>query len=108
MIFFLNLFSDILYLFYYRFKRDNACLLENNQKTQLCASAVAQWLSFRLQMIGVLLVSGVGLLTVIQHHLDHAEPGKLMCILLTSNKKYIKNDFSSALFFNSNKLLILT
>ncbi|KAK9507365.1 hypothetical protein O3M35_007238 [Rhynocoris fuscipes] len=58
-----------------RFRRDNACWLETNQKAQLSSNAAGQWLSLRLQLIGVCMITGVGMLAVIQHNLDFAQPG---------------------------------
>uniref|UniRef100_A0A069DYD4 ABC-type xenobiotic transporter n=1 Tax=Panstrongylus megistus TaxID=65343 RepID=A0A069DYD4_9HEMI len=58
-----------------RFRRDNAYWLEANQKAQLSSSAAAQWLSLRLQLIGVAMITGVGMLAMIQHNLDFAQPG---------------------------------
>ncbi|XP_054264450.1 ATP-binding cassette sub-family C member 10 isoform X2 [Macrosteles quadrilineatus] len=58
-----------------RFRRDNGTRLEANQKAQLASQAAAQWLSLRLQLIGVAMVTGVGLLATLQHHLSIANPG---------------------------------
>lgn len=62
----------------FRFRRDNACWLEANQKAQLSSSAAAQWLSLRLQLIGVAMITGVGMLAMIQHNLDFAQPGEFI------------------------------
>lgn len=58
-----------------RFKRDNEENVEVNQKAQFASQAAAQWLGLRLQFIGVAMVTGVGLLAVIQHQFDLADPG---------------------------------
>uniref|UniRef100_A0A0A9XHY7 ABC-type xenobiotic transporter n=2 Tax=Lygus hesperus TaxID=30085 RepID=A0A0A9XHY7_LYGHE len=58
-----------------KFRLDNAVWLDSNTKTQLCCSAVSQWLGLRLQLIGVMVISGVGLLAVLRHHLDFVDAG---------------------------------
>lgn len=58
-----------------RFKHDNGCYLECNQKAQLSSFAASQWLSLRLQLIGVAMVTSVGFLAIVQHHLDFADAG---------------------------------
>ncbi|KAF6211147.1 hypothetical protein GE061_014262 [Apolygus lucorum] len=58
-----------------KFRLDNAVWLDSNTKTQLCCSAVSQWLGLRLQLIGVVVISGVGLLAVLRHHLDFVDAG---------------------------------
>lgn len=58
-----------------RFMRCNEDTIEMNQKAQFAAAAASQWLGLRLQFIGVALVSGVGLIAVVQHQFDQADPG---------------------------------
>lgn len=58
-----------------RFKRDNEDNIEANQKAQFASFAASQWLGIRLQLIGVAMVTGVGLLAVIQHQFDIVNPG---------------------------------
>lgn len=58
-----------------RFRRDNEAHVEINQKAQFASQAAAQWLGLRLQFIGVAMITGVGLLAVIQHQFDVADPG---------------------------------
>uniref|UniRef100_A0A1B6CRI6 ABC-type xenobiotic transporter n=1 Tax=Clastoptera arizonana TaxID=38151 RepID=A0A1B6CRI6_9HEMI len=58
-----------------RFRSQNESKLECNQKTQLASQAVSQWLSLRLQLIGVVMVTGVGIIAVVQHQFDMADPG---------------------------------
>ena len=38
--------------------------------------AIAQWLSLRLQMLGVAMVAGVSFIAVLEHHFDSVNPGK--------------------------------
>lgn len=58
-----------------RFKHDNGCYLECNQKAQLSSSAASQWLGLRLQLIGVTMLTSVAFLAVLQHHFDLADAG---------------------------------
>ncbi|ODN01206.1 Multidrug resistance-associated protein 7, partial [Orchesella cincta] len=58
-----------------RFEEMNEAFLESSQKCQYSTQAVSQWLSFRLQMVGLIVISGVGLLGILQHHFGTADPG---------------------------------
>ena len=58
-----------------RFCQDNLDLVEDSVKTQFASQAAAQWLNLRLQLIGVAMVTGVGVFAVIQHHLHTVDPG---------------------------------
>lgn len=58
-----------------RFEEMNEAFLESSQKCQYSTQAVSQWLSFRLQMVGLIVISGVGLLGIFQHHFGTADPG---------------------------------
>ncbi|GFG31607.1 hypothetical protein Cfor_03186 [Coptotermes formosanus] len=58
-----------------RFKRKNEENVEANQKCQYASQAAAQWLGLRLQFIGVAMVTGIGLIAVLQHQFDVADPG---------------------------------
>lgn len=58
-----------------RFKRKNEENVEANQKCQYASQAAAQWLGLRLQFIGVVMVTGIGLIAVLQHQFDVADPG---------------------------------
>lgn len=58
-----------------RFRHDNESKLECSQKAQLASQAASQWLSLRLQLIGVAMVTGVGGIAVLQHQFDVADPG---------------------------------
>ncbi|KAF4523999.1 hypothetical protein B566_EDAN013841 [Ephemera danica] len=61
-----------------RFIHENEVHLENNQKSQFSSQAAGQWLNLRLQFIGVVLVGGVGLIAVVQHHFSmKVDPGLL-------------------------------
>lgn len=58
-----------------RFKQENELLLEASQKTQFASISASQWLSLRLQFIGVSLLAGVSIIAVLQHQYDIANPG---------------------------------
>lgn len=65
-----------------RFKRDNEDYIEANQKACFANCAASEWLGIRLQLIGVAMVTGVGMIAVIQHQFDVADPGKAMLMFL--------------------------
>ena len=50
--------------------------MEANQKCQYASNAAAQWLGIRLQFIGVTMVTGIGVIAVLQHQFNVADPGK--------------------------------
>ncbi|XP_014780308.1 ATP-binding cassette sub-family C member 10 isoform X1 [Octopus bimaculoides] len=52
----------------FRFQEDNLCKLDDNQRAQFADMTVSCWLDFRLQMIGVAIISGVAIIAVIEHH----------------------------------------
>ncbi|XP_057666967.1 ATP-binding cassette sub-family C member 10 isoform X2 [Diorhabda carinulata] len=58
-----------------KFKHDNDENLEANLKAQFASQAAARWLGIRLQFIGVVIISGVSLIAVIQHQYDIADSG---------------------------------
>lgn len=58
-----------------RFSQENLDKVENNIKTQFASQAAAQWLNLRLQLIGVAMVTGVGVFAVVQHHVHTVDPG---------------------------------
>ncbi|XP_043489860.1 ATP-binding cassette sub-family C member 10 [Polistes fuscatus] len=58
-----------------RFVQENELLLEASQKTQFASISASQWLSLRLQFIGVALLAGVSIIAVLQHQYDIADPG---------------------------------
>lgn len=57
--------------------RENEEIVETNLKTQFASQAAGQWLGLRLQFIGVAVVTGVGLIAVIQHQYDFVDPGTI-------------------------------
>lgn len=58
-----------------RFKRKNEENLEANLKCQYASQAAGWWLGLRLQFIGVAMVTGIGVLAVLQHQFNVADPG---------------------------------
>lgn len=53
-----------------RFKQINDEILECNQKAIFASQSANQWLNFHLQMIGVVLITGVGVIASLQHEFD--------------------------------------
>ena len=58
-----------------RFMRENMERLECSLKTNYSGQAASQWLELRLQMIGCVVVTGVAVIAVIEHHIAGANPG---------------------------------
>jgi len=71
--------------------------LEASQKVQYSSQAVSQWLNFRLQMVGVLVITGVGLIGVLQHNFDVADAGIIG--LAISYALTVTNSFSGVVQF---------
>lgn len=59
----------------YRFQRENLNKLDINQRAQFATQAIASWLGFRLQMLGVAMVTGIAFIAVLEHHFQTADPG---------------------------------
>ncbi|XP_071834475.1 ATP-binding cassette sub-family C member 10-like isoform X2 [Apostichopus japonicus] len=64
-----------------RFKNENKERLETNQKARFSSYAVTAWLFFRLQMLGVMVVTAVAFIAVIQHHFKGISPGLVGLVL---------------------------
>lgn len=82
-----------------RFERDNENFLEANQKTNFASISAGQWLSLRLQMIGVILLTGVSIMAVVQHQYDIVNPGLIGLVItytlsITSYLSSIVNAFT--------------
>ncbi|XP_072165776.1 ATP-binding cassette sub-family C member 10-like [Diadema setosum] len=58
-----------------RFRRENQEKLELNQRAWFSSNAVTYWLAFRLQMIGVAMVTAVAIIAVLEHHFNTVDPG---------------------------------
>ncbi|KAL3874278.1 hypothetical protein ACJMK2_037317 [Sinanodonta woodiana] len=58
-----------------RFKAENLARLDNNQRAQFAARAASSWLGFRLQMLGVAMVTGIAFIAVLEHHFYSVDPG---------------------------------
>lgn len=58
-----------------RFEEENARRLEQNQRCLFLGNAAMQWLDIRLQLIGVAVVTGLGVIAVIQHQYNFVDPG---------------------------------
>jgi ATP-binding cassette subfamily C (CFTR/MRP) protein 10 len=62
-------------MFLYRFRRKNEENVEANLKCQYASQAAGQWLGLRLQFIGVAMVTGIGVIAMLQHQFSVADPG---------------------------------
>ncbi|XP_061771734.1 ATP-binding cassette sub-family C member 10 [Nerophis ophidion] len=58
-----------------RFEEENVRRLELNQRCVFLSNAAMQWLDIRLQLIGVVVVTGVSVVAVVQHHFHVVDPG---------------------------------
>ncbi|XP_060564564.1 ATP-binding cassette sub-family C member 10-like isoform X2 [Ruditapes philippinarum] len=58
-----------------RFQKENLDKLDTNQRAVYSAQAVASWLSFYLQMLGVAMVTGISFIAVLEHHFQTVNPG---------------------------------
>uniref|UniRef100_A0A1A7XY85 ATP-binding cassette sub-family C member 10 n=1 Tax=Iconisemion striatum TaxID=60296 RepID=A0A1A7XY85_9TELE len=58
-----------------RFASESTRRLEQNQRCLFLSSAAMQWLDIRLQLIGVAVVTGLGMIAVIQHQYGSIDPG---------------------------------
>uniref|UniRef100_A0A3P8Q616 ATP-binding cassette, sub-family C (CFTR/MRP), member 10 n=1 Tax=Astatotilapia calliptera TaxID=8154 RepID=A0A3P8Q616_ASTCA len=58
-----------------RFEEENARRLEQNQRCLFLSYAAGQWLDIRLQLIGIAVVTGLGVIAVVQHQLNSVDPG---------------------------------
>ncbi|XP_029284201.1 LOW QUALITY PROTEIN: multidrug resistance-associated protein 7 [Cottoperca gobio] len=58
-----------------RFEEEIARRLEQNQRCLFLSNAAMQWLSIRLQLIGVAVVTGLGAIAVVQHQFHSVDPG---------------------------------
>ncbi|XP_033985639.1 multidrug resistance-associated protein 7 isoform X2 [Trematomus bernacchii] len=58
-----------------RFEEEVSHRLEQNQRCLFLTVAAMQWLSIRLQLIGVAVVTGLGVIAVVQHQNKSVDPG---------------------------------
>uniref|UniRef100_A0A674F6B8 ATP-binding cassette sub-family C member 10 n=1 Tax=Salmo trutta TaxID=8032 RepID=A0A674F6B8_SALTR len=58
-----------------RFEEENERRLEQNQRCLFLSNAAMQWLDIRLQMIGVVVVTGISVIAVFQHQFKSIDPG---------------------------------
>jgi len=65
-----------------RFRADNREHLEHNQRAQFASLAASQWLTMRLQLIGVVMVTGVAMVAVIEHTYSTVEAGTYISLLI--------------------------
>ncbi|XP_003727446.1 multidrug resistance-associated protein 7 [Strongylocentrotus purpuratus] len=58
-----------------RFRLENRSKLELNQRAWFSSNTVTYWLAFRLQMIGVGMITAVAVIAVLEHHFQTVDPG---------------------------------
>ncbi|XP_014663259.1 PREDICTED: multidrug resistance-associated protein 7-like [Priapulus caudatus] len=58
-----------------RFMQENQNTLEINQKANFAGQVASQWLNVRLQLLGVVMVTGVAFITVLEHHYQSVNTG---------------------------------
>ncbi|NXG44336.1 MRP7 protein, partial [Psilopogon haemacephalus] len=58
-----------------RFELENHLCLEQNQRCLFASNAAAQWLDIRLQMIGVVVITAIAGIAIIQHQKQLGNPG---------------------------------
>jgi len=58
-----------------RFLRENEEALESSMKASYAGQSASQWLELRLQLIGCSVVTGVGIIAVMQHQFSVVSPG---------------------------------
>lgn len=58
-----------------RFEEESTRRLERNQRCLFLSTAAMQWLDIRLQLIGVAVVTGLGVIAVVQHQFSSVDPG---------------------------------
>ncbi|XP_068088685.1 ATP-binding cassette sub-family C member 10 isoform X2 [Hyperolius riggenbachi] len=58
-----------------RFEKECEARLERNQRCVFTSNSAVQWLDIRLQMIGVVVVSAIAVIAIIQHQRGAGDPG---------------------------------
>ncbi|XP_072032229.1 ATP-binding cassette sub-family C member 10-like [Amphiura filiformis] len=58
-----------------RFQDENRDRLEANQRARYSSAIVGTWLGFRLQMLGVAMITAVAVIAVLEHHFRSVNPG---------------------------------
>ena len=54
---------------------------------------VEAWLTFRLGIVGIMMVTGVALLAVVQHHFHEIDPGMSVTVSMFVNASSMKEHF---------------
>ncbi|XP_078503541.1 ATP-binding cassette sub-family C member 10-like [Lissotriton helveticus] len=65
-----------------RFEKENEEHLERNQRCRFASDTAMQWLDIRLQMIGVIVITAVAVIGIIQHEMESGSPGLVSLVLL--------------------------
>ena len=58
-----------------RFEAENIRRVERFQRANFSSAAAAQWLNIRLQALGVLMVTAIALIAVLEHRYRTVDPG---------------------------------
>lgn len=75
----------------FRFREENSKRLEQNQRCLFVSNAAMQWLDIRLQLIGVAVVTGLGVIAVIQQQYGVVDPGEKVKQRLSPSRCAIQN-----------------
>ena len=73
---FLLQFFHTIFAWILRFQDENRQRLEANQRARYSSAVVGTWLGFRLQMLGVAMITAVAVIAVLEHHFRSVNPGK--------------------------------
>ncbi|XP_069092380.1 ATP-binding cassette sub-family C member 10-like isoform X2 [Pleurodeles waltl] len=58
-----------------RFEQENEERLERNQRCKFVSNTAMQWLDIRLQMMGVIVITAIAVIGIIQHQMESGSPG---------------------------------
>ncbi|KAJ1148481.1 hypothetical protein NDU88_001316 [Pleurodeles waltl] len=58
-----------------RFEQENEEHLERNQQCKFASNTVMQWLNIRLQMMGVIVITAIAVIGIIQRQMESGTPG---------------------------------
>ncbi|XP_078503543.1 ATP-binding cassette sub-family C member 10-like [Lissotriton helveticus] len=58
-----------------RFEQENEERLERNQRCKFASDTAMQWLHIRLQMMGVIVITAIAVIAIIQHQMESGSPG---------------------------------
>lgn len=91
----------------FRFQEENLCKLDDNQRAMFAGLTASCWLDFRLQIIGVAMVSGVAIIAVLEHHFQTAN-AVLVGLALTYALSITKLLNGVVLFFTETEKMMVS